>query len=106
MEIFLDFLVAVFAAFGILSTLWHLGWAVNAPVRRGDRLTAVILARGDAELLGQDVNALRRLRRHGYRDMRIVVVDDGMDPGASELAGRLAETGDVFLWGTWEIFKK
>ena len=60
---------------------------------------------GPAELI-RHVDALRRIQRYGYRNMQIVVADDGMTPEAATLAAEMAEDGDICLCGLWEIFKK
>lgn len=106
MEIFRDFLVALFAAFGLVSAIWYIGCALNPPPGRGARITAVVAARGSAAELTKNVDALQRLRGSGYRNMQIMVINDGMDPAAEELAARLSERGEICLCGLWEILKQ
>ena len=106
MEVFLDFLMALFAAFGIVCVLWYIGCALNPPPQKGEKITAVVSVRGDARELSKNVDALQRMKRYGYQNMQIVVADDGMDPEAASMAAEMAESGEICLCGLWEIFRK
>lgn len=96
MTLFLEFLTALLAAFGLFCLLWFAtGWLLRPS---GDCPTRmVITARGAGEGLEQTVKALLWLRGSGLWRGTIVIEDSGLDEYGLALARILSARSGVTL---------
>lgn len=86
-----DILLALLAAFGLLSLMWLLFGRLLCPAgRRKGGLFAVLPVRGDAVGLEYDLAGLRWLRGSGLVRFTVVVADAGLSERGRAVAETLA----------------
>lgn len=92
MALFLELLVALLAAFGLVCLGWLAFGRLILPVG-GEGMTtcAVVLAKGDGGGLEQTVSGLLWLRRTGLWRGRILIVDRGLSEEGLNVARRFAD---------------
>ena len=86
MQIFLEALVALLAAAGLLGLGWLLFGKLLAPIGEKGRVYAVIPASGDAETLEHDVQGLLWLRGGNLAQFTVVIADCGLSDQGRILA--------------------
>ena len=109
MELLMEVVISVFAAFGAVCAIWCLvGRSIcSIPAQsNGERLCVVVRAEGEAEELERDVMAALWMKKHGLDDMSVVIADSGMIASARARAELLCHEKDVIVCGLWEIIKK
>lgn len=96
MALFLEFLTALLAAFGLVCLGWLAFGKMILPVG-GEGLTvrAVVLAKGDGGGLEQTMAGLLWLRRTGLWRGRILIVDRGLSPEGLAVARRYTDHSGV-----------
>lgn len=99
MEILLDMVIAFFAAFGAICTVWCI---LDRPIKpqpfkKSGKVTAVVLADGGFDEIGRSVYALRWLKKKGMKDLQILITDGGMDFETKMRAEKLAEESDDII---------
>ena len=90
MRVIVEVIVAFLAAGGLLALGWFLFGQLLAPVA-GEKVFAVIPARGAGERLEHDVSGILWLRAGGMARMTVVIVDDGLDCDGLAVAKALLE---------------
>ena len=86
MQIFLEALVALLAAAGLLGLGWLLFGKLLAPIGEAGRTFAVVPASGDAETLEHDVQGLLWLRGGNLARFTVVIADCGLSDQGRILA--------------------
>lgn len=98
MAIFLEVLIALLAAFGLVCLGWLAFGKMVLPVGgKTTRVVALVSAAGDGGGLEQTVSGLLWLRRTGLWRGRVVIEDKGLGPEGLALARRLTEYPGVEL---------
>lgn len=98
MALFLELLVALLAAFGLVCLGWLAFGRMVLPVGgEGMTVCAVVPAKGDGGGLEQTVSGLLWLRRSGLWRGRILIVDRGLSQEGLAVARRFAEDCGVEL---------
>lgn len=99
---FLTFVLAVLAAFGLLSILRWLLRALSIRLREED-ICHVIYLHGDAPETEQTVKSCLRLREEGMKG-RLIFVDEGLTPEAQTAVELLLrERQNTALCGTSQL---
>lgn len=88
----LEIIAAFTLSLGFVLLLWAVkGWLLWFPAPgRQLRLTVVVRARPGAGRLEHEITALRRLRRDGWLEADVLIVDLGMDGETAHMAKLLA----------------
>lgn len=97
MHTVVEVVVAFFAAGGLLALAWLLYGKLLAPTV-GERIFAVVTAKGAGEQLEHEVSGLLWLRGGGMGKFFIIIVDDGLDQDGLGIAAALLkrESGIFF----------
>ena len=89
--------VAILATAGLLLALWFWMGRLLLPLT-GERVSVVYRGREDAKDLEQTVHSFLWLHDTGLVRTELVILDDGMAPGACRRAETLARQHDCIHW--------
>ena len=83
---------------GFLFLLWSIkGWLLRPAIGGKDAcLTVTVSARGEAKNLEHTISGLKWLKKNGSLCADILIVDEGLEPKAAELA-RLLSKDDMSI---------
>ncbi len=89
----LEIIAAITLSLGFVLLLWAVkGWLLWFPAPgRQLRLTVVVRTRSGAGRLEHEIAALRRLRRGGWIEADVLIVDLGMDSETAHMARLLSQ---------------
>jgi hypothetical protein len=104
MAILTDAVISALAVLGAYMLLWMFWSAFKGRElpRKGEILTALLRVSGGAPSMQHTVDSLISFRSCGIAEYDIIILDEGLDPVALDIARRLAAKPGVTLFSPQE----